>query len=154
MTISITLVLVVTLLILGMVSGFKKGLVKSVTSLIFTMATVIMLSLGLYIYHNYEMHNGLRVLIAVLCLTVFGAAFGLLRLVLKALKLIVNLPLIKLLDHVAGAIAGIVIAVLLVELLYVAGFYNLIGRFSSILIEDIRNNEILFSLFKYNIFLK
>lgn len=154
MTISITLILVVFLMIAGVVTGFKKGLVRSVTSLIFVLATVIMLSLGMSIYRNYEMHNGLRVFLAVLFLIIFGAAFGLLRVVIKALKAIANLPVIKVLDNLAGALAGVVIALLLVELLYVAGFYNYLGNFSSILLDDIRNNETLYLLFKYNIFLK
>lgn len=154
MTINITLILAVTLLIFCMVSSFKKGLVKSVTSLVFVLATVIMLSLGIYIYRNYEVHNGLRVFLAVLCLVIFGAAFGLLRIVLKALKAISNLPILNALDHVAGALAGLVIGVLLIELVYVAGYYNFLGSFSSMLLDDIRNNEVLYSLFKYNIFLK
>ena len=154
MAINITFVLAMIMAVAGVVSGYKTGLVKNITAMIFIIATFLMLGLGLYIHHNYEVGNVIRVILAVVCLVILGGAFGLARVALKALKAASNLPVLHLFDHLLGALAGLIIAVVVTELIYVAGFYNHLGSYSAKLMEDIGENVILFSLYKYNIFLK
>lgn len=153
MGINITFILVLIILIAGVILGFRAGLTKSTTALIFFLASFIMFRIGIYIYYNYEMKNGLKVFLAILFLVIFGAAFGLIRVALKAMKAIANLPIIKLLDHVAGGLAGILISVLIIEVIIVLAVYGTLGDFSNTILQNISENDFLSPLFMHNIFI-
>lgn len=153
MAINVTFILAVIITLLAIYSGIKTGMVKSVTALIFIVATILMLVLGLYIYSNYKFGNGLRVVIAIVCLTILGAAFGVAKVVLKGLKSVAELPFVHLLDHILGAVVGAVNGILLIELSFVAAYHNYLGSFSAQMMNEISENWILKLLYQYNLFL-
>ncbi len=152
---NILLIVVIAFVLIEVILGFKRGLVKSLTSLI----ALIMLSvLGILLinlvkgYFNQEMG---KMLISLILLTILGILHLVVKLVLFPLKLLAKLPVIKLADKLLGVAFGIMAVAVVVWVVY--GAVMLLGtdgRIAGFIMSNTLQNPILSWMYNHNVLLK
>ena len=73
---------------------------------------------------------------------------------LKPIKLVVKLPLLKLLDQLLGSVIGIAEGFLIVWLMYVLNESGLFGQFGEMIKADTARSQILSLIYEYNYLIK
>lgn len=99
---NIMVLIVLFLLLIKIMDGYKKGMVKEIisfVSLIVMCIVVVLISAGL---HSYMEKEVLGIVVAVLLLAVLGIAHHLLQVVFFSAKLISKLPVISWGNKVLG----------------------------------------------------
>lgn len=138
------------LLICNIVQGFKKGMVKSVISLISLVVLCVIVALlgnGLRSYFAGEIANVI-VLAFLLCL--LGIAHHLLGVVFFSAKMIAKLPVIHILDKMLGAVVGALETVLILWTLYTLTRILDMGMIGQQLLEYTRDSAILRWFYEHN----
>ena len=79
---------------------------------------------------------------------------GIVRLVLKPIKLVVKLPILKFLDQLAGIVVGIAEGFLIVWLMYVLNESGAFGIFGEVIKSDTERSQILSLIYEYNYLIK
>lgn len=102
--------------------GFRVGLVKTVFSIIKMIVGIV---LGVIICSSVtDMINpGIKYVVPVLFLVIFGSVFGILCAVENLLNLVDKLPVTKQINRVAGIVGGAVKCVILIWILYGVSIY-------------------------------
>ncbi len=141
MEINVTFIVLLICAIVGICIGWKKGFAKRVAGFISLLATMLMLGLFLRIYYTYTNGQVLDTVVAVIVLVVLGAVYGILRIILKSVKAIANLPVIAVIDRMLGSVLGVIVVVVLYHIVIVAATRGYLGQYGSYMLTDIANNE-------------
>lgn len=118
MNLNLLLVIMAVVLICMVMDGYKKGMVKSLISLISLLITCVVLFLignGLSSYFDGKIFN---VILTILLLAAIGLVHHLLNIVFFSAKMIVKLPIVHSLDKLLGIVVGILETVLIVWTIY------------------------------------
>lgn len=141
MEINVTLIVLAIMVIVGICLGWKKGFAKTFAGFISLLATMFMLGIFLRIYYTYTNGQVLDTVMAVVVLVVLGAVYGILRLILKSVKAIANLPIIAIIDRLLGIVLGVIVVVALYHIVLVASSLGYLGNIGTFILADVANNE-------------
>ena len=145
------LVSVGVVMVINIIVGFRKGLVKEVInciSLLVSTATVVLLS---SVLKSYTSKQFVQMFVMIIMVLVVSIANKLLKMVLEGIKVISELPVISLVNKLAGAIFGVAQTLLIVWFAFcLIGMFELgtIGEYIQMYISD---SEILTMLYENNI---
>jgi len=110
-------IVILFILIWRMVSGFRHGLIRELSTMV-SLATAVLVGALIYngIMNFFEQKFGKTIAI-IIFLAIVMSLFGLVKLIFKVLKLFASLPVISAVDKVLGSIIGIVEAFIIVVFL-------------------------------------
>lgn len=150
MSINILLIAAAVLLVLKMVSGYKKGMVKEIimlVTLILTCITIALIANGL---KNYTSGHVVNVIIVIVLLSILGVVHLLLKPLFLSAKLISKLPVVNWLNKLMGIAAGAAETILMLWTLYFFVSIMDLGSIGSRILQDTKNNGILLWFFQHN----
>lgn len=147
---NLMVLIVLFLLLMKIVGGYKKGMVKEIisfVSLILVCIVVVLISAGL---HSYMENEVLGVVIAVVLLAVLGIAHHLLQVVFFSAKLVSKLPVISWGNKILGMVVGALEVVLLLWTLYTFIMYFGLGMVGELIVEYTSQSQLLTWLYQQN----
>ncbi len=147
---NILLIIMGIILICSMINGYKKGMVKSIISLVSLIVLCIIVALignGLQSYFDGEFFN---VVIMVLLFCVLGIAHHLLGVVFFSAKMISKLPIVHFVDKLLGIVVGILETVLIFWTIYTFIMMLDMGMIGQQLLEYTRESSILTWFYEHN----
>ena len=106
------------LAVINIISGYKRGMVKAIISLVSLVILCVVVSLLAYGISSYNGGDIFHVLLTVILLTVLGLVHHLLSAVFFSAKLIAKLPVVHSLDKLLGIVFGLVETVLILWTFY------------------------------------
>lgn len=134
----------------NIVSGYKKGMVREIISLISLIVMCVVVALignGLNSYFDGEIAN---VIIAVLLLCLVGIVHHLLGVVFFSAKVISKLPVVSWIDKLLGMLFGIVETILILWTIYAFIMMLDMGMIGQQILVYTRENQILTWLYENN----
>ena len=137
-------------LICMVMDGYKKGMVKSLISLISLLITCVVLFLignGLSSYFDGKIFN---VILTILLLAAIGLVHHLLNIVFFSAKMIVKLPIVHSLDKLLGIVVGMLETVLIVWTIYAFNIFRDLGTLGQVIVDYTRDSRILTCLYENN----
>lgn len=151
MDINVTLIGLFITGLFGIIWGFRKGFAKAVSNFIASVSTIFMLGIFLRIYYSYSKGQTMDFVISIVVLVAFGAIYGILRILIKSVKAIANLPIIAGIDKILGMILGAALVIVIYHLVAKASSMGFLGKYGNYIISDINNDEWLAWLLKYDL---
>lgn len=115
---NLLVILFVVLIVWGIYSGIKNGLVKSVNGLAALLMALIVLSAVFLLIAGIVEKNTNTIVVAVILLIVISLISRLVNLLMKSLETIAKLPIINLFDKLGGAVIGAAKMLVLFWILY------------------------------------
>lgn len=143
-------VIVLIIMFFNIVSGYKKGMVREIISLISLIVMCVVVALignGLNSYFDGEIAN---VIIAVLLLCLVGIVHHLLGVVFFSAKVISKLPVVSWIDKLLGMLFGIVETILILWTIYAFIMMLDMGMIGQQILVYTRENQILTWLYENN----
>ena len=143
-------VIVLIIMFFNIVSGYKKGMVREIISLISLIVMCVVVALignGLNSYFDGEIAN---VIIAVLLLCLVGIVHHLLGVVFFSAKVISRLPVVSWIDKLLGMLFGIVETILILWTIYAFIMMLDMGMIGQQILVYTRENQILTWLYENN----
>jgi len=147
---NITLMITLLLLVSFCLRGYRRGMTKEISGLIAWAVTLFVISLIIMLYSSLRTNETRNTIYSVIILVLIGFVYGIVRFVLKSVKLLSKLPVFHLLDRILGLAVGLGEGVLIVWLVYVLAGAGFFGGLGSVIYQDTANSTILFWLYKYN----
>ena len=145
-----TLIIVVLIIILSTVHGFKKGMTKELSGLISWAVTLFVMSLMIMLYTSFHANQNKNIVFTIIILAVVAIIYSAIKMFLKPIKLVVKLPMLKFLDQVSGGIVGAAEGLLIVWLMYVLNESGIFGEFGKMVTADTAKSQILSLIYEYN----
>nr|WP_318686787.1 CvpA family protein [uncultured Acetatifactor sp.] len=143
-------VIVLIVMICNIVSGYKKGMVREIISLISLVVMCIVVALignGVNSYFDGETAN---VVVMVLLLCLVGIVHHLLGVVFFSAKVISKLPIVHWFDKLLGMIFGIIETVLILWTIYAFIMMLDMGMISQQILIYTQENRILTWIYEHN----
>ena len=143
-------VIVLIVMFFNIVSGYKKGMVREIISLISLIVMCVVVALignGLNSYFDGEIAN---VIIAVLLICLVGIVHHLLGVVFFSAKVISRLPVVSWIDKLLGMLFGIVETILILWTIYAFIMMLDMGMIGQQILVYTRENQILTWLYENN----
>ena len=134
MNLNLLLVIMAVVLICMVMDGYKKGMVKSLISLISLLITCVVLFL----------------IGTILLLAAIGLVHHLLNIVFFSAKMIVKLPIVHSLDKLLGIVVGMLETVLIVWTIYAFNIFRDLGTLGQVIVDYTRDSRILTCLYENN----
>ena len=151
---NIMLIVVAVFVLIKIVDGYKKGMVKEIISLVTLILmgmTVVLISRGLHSYMEKEI---VGVIIAVVLLALLGIVHHLLGVVFFSAKMIAKLPVVHWANKVLGAVFGALEVVLILQIIYVFIMYFGLGMIGQQILEYTRESVVLTKIYHFNVVAK
>lgn len=145
---NITLLIGIILLILGLRFGFKTGFVKGIANLAALIATVATLALIIMLTSSFRAGETKNTIFTLIIMAILGAVYGIVRFMLRGMKAMSNLPIIRFVDSLLGAIVGMVWFFIVYLVLLALGIKGMLGLVSEHIIGDVLSSEILTTICK------
>lgn len=147
-------IIVLIVLILKMVEGYKRGMVKEIISFVSLLVLCVVVALIGCGMQSYMEKEFLGVVIAVFLLCLLGIAHHLLGVVFFSAKLISKLPIIHWADKLLGIVAGALETVVILWTVFIFSMNSLLGMLGQQILVYTQENEILSWLYRYNLLAK
>lgn len=151
---NLTLILVLIIIVLAAVHGFKKGMTKEITNMISWAVTLFVMSLIIMLYTSLNANETKNSIFSIIILAAVIFIYGIVKIFLKSAKILSKLPIFKFLDQLLGIGVGIAEGFLLVCLLYVLNESGILGQFGEMIRTDTMRSEILSKIYEYNYLIK
>lgn len=151
MNVNILLLVTAICMIIKMLDGYKKGMVKEIisfVSLIIMSVVVLLLGAGL---HSYMEKEFIGLLVAILLLVLLGIAHHILKIIFFSAKLVSKLPIVHWVDKLLGMLVGALEIVLLLWIIYTFIMYFEMGMIGNLIIEYSRDSQILTWIYENNV---
>ena len=149
---NLTLIIVLIVLFYMVTNGYKKGFTKQLSGLVALAAAFAMLSLGIMLVSSFQNGEVTNTVYSVILLAVFGLVYGIIKFLLRSIKLISNLPILRFGDQVLGIAAGAAKWILIVWIFFLLCENNYLGDVTEYIYADIAESTILKLLYHYNFF--
>ena len=149
-----TLIIVFFIIVLSTVHGYKKGLAKEISGLISCAVTLFVISLLIMLYTSFNANEGINTIFTIVILVTVTIIYSIIRFFLKPVKLIVKLPLLRMLDKILGIFVGVIEGFLLVCLMYVLNEGGIFGVYGEMIDIDTARSQILSLIYEYNYLIK
>lgn len=150
MEINILTVIVVVFLVLKIVDGYKKGMVKEIISfisLLFLCLVVALIGNGLSSYYDGKFLN---VAVMILFLAVLGIVHHLINIATLPAKLVAKLPVVHSVDKILGIAVGILETVLILWTVYALVMLTDMGMIGEFILQGTAQNPVLTWLYEHN----
>lgn len=149
---NLTLIVVVLLTIYMMIRGYRKGFTKELSGLVALIASFFVLALAIMLFSSFSEGEVTNTVYSVILLVLFGAVYGVIKLLLRSAKAITTLPFLHFLDQLLGVAAGLGKSILIVWILFLLCANNYLGTITEYVRADIAGSTILKLLYQYNFF--
>lgn len=150
MEINIFVVIVALFLVLKIVDGYRKGMVKEIISfisLIFLCAVIALIGNGLSSYYDGRF---LSVAVMVLFLAVLGIVHHLINIATFPAKLVAKLPIVHSADKILGVVVGILETILILWTIYAFVIMTDTGMLGEFILQSTAQNPVLTWLYEHN----
>lgn len=152
MSVNVTLLCVIILIICMMIRGFKKGMTKEISGLVALLAGVFVLALAIMLSASFAAGKMTNTVYSIILLVLFGAAYGIVKFVLRSVKAVSSLPIMHFLDSVMGIVVGFCKAVVIIWIVFLLCANNYLGTITDYIRSDIAESTVLKLLYEYNFF--
>ena len=151
---NIMLIVAAVCMLLKIVDGYKKGMVKEIISLVTLIIMGIMVVLIGRGLHSYMEKEIVSVVIAVVLLALLGIVHHLLRVVFFSAKMITKLPVVHWANKVLGAVFGALEVIFILQIVYVFIMYFGLGMIGQQILEYTRESVALTKVYQFNVVAK
>lgn len=148
--INLLLIIVVLILIIGAIWGWKRGLLESIIRIISCTLGILVLivmakGIGSFIQKSY-----VKVIMALILLVAIRMIYRLVKFLTDTFKLVRAIPVGKLVDKLAGAVLGLAEAVFIIWLAFLLiGAFDFMG-FNAWVIEQVERSRFLTMIYYSN----
>ena len=143
MNLNLLLIITAVILLCMVVDGYKKGMVRSLISLISLLITCVVLFLLGNALSSYFDGRFFNVIITLLLLAAIGLVHHLLNVVFFSAKVISKLPIVH-------SLVGILETVLIVWTIYAFDIFRDLGTLGQVIVDYTRDSKILTCLYENN----
>jgi len=150
MNINLLQIILTVVLFCMVMDGCKKGLVRSLISLISLLITCVVLFLLGNALSSYFDGKFFNLILTLLLLAAIGLVHHLLNVVFFSAKMITKLPIVHSLDKLLGIVAGILETVLIVWTIYAFNIFRDLGTLGQVIVDYTRDSKILTCLYENN----
>ena len=150
MNINLLLIIMAVVLLCMVADGYKKGMVKSLISLISLLITCVVLFLVGNALSSYFDGSFFNLILTLLLLAAIGLVHHLLNAVFFSAKMISKLPVVHSLDKLLGVVVGILETVLIVWTIYAFNIFRDLGTLGQVIVDYTRDSKILTCLYENN----
>ena len=154
MSINVTLICIIALTLLLMVHGYKKGMTREISGLVALFAGLFVMAIALMLTTSFSAGEMTNTVYSVILLVLFGAAYGIVKFLLRSAKAVSNLPILHFLDCVMGSVIGVLKSLVLVWIIFLLCEHNLLGEAAEYIRSDIAESTFLKLLYEYNFFIR
>jgi len=154
MIVNVTLLCVVVLALRMMIRGYNQGMMKELTGLAALIAGLGVLALGIMLFSSFLDGEMTNTIYSVILLVLFGAAYGIVKFILRSAKAVSSLPILSFFDSVLGIAVGLCQAVVIIWIVFLLCAHNYLGPVTSYIQRDISDSTILKLLYEYNFFIR
>ncbi len=147
---NILLIIVAALMLICMVEGYRRGMVRQLIALVSMIVLCVTAALLANGAKNYVDGKILNVIVAVALLTLLGIAHHLLGVVFFSAKMISRLPVIKHGDKLAGILFGALEVILVLWTVYIFLLMMDLGAVETWIMRYTAENPILTWLYRHN----
>lgn len=148
--INLLLIAVLIMAVINVVIGYKKGMVKSIISLI---SLIVLCVIGLLLANGISSYNDgkiFQVVIVIILLTVIGIAHHMLGVVFFSAKLVAKLPVVHSVDKLLGIIFGVLETVLILWTVYTFAMMMDLGMVGELIRTCAGENRFLAWMYQHN----
>ena len=150
MNINIVLIIMLIVLAATVVDGYKKGMVRTVISLVSLIITCIVVSLLGYGVKSYFDGSIFNVIAMVLLLCLVGIVKHLLNIVFFSAKVISKLPVVNFGDKLLGIVFGVVETAVLIWMIYILIMMFDIGLVGQMILDNTQDSTFLSWMYEHN----
>lgn len=150
MNVNLLLIIMAVVLLCMVADGYKKGMVKSLVSLISLLITCVVLFLVGNALSSYFDGRVFNLILTLLLLATIGLVHHLLNAVFFSAKMISKLPVVHSLDKLLGVVVGILETVLIVWTIYAFNIFRDLGTLGQVIVDYTRDSKILTCLYENN----
>lgn len=147
---NLLLIAFLVLMIVKIVSGYNKGMVKEVITLVTLLLTCVTVALIANGLNHYTKGHVFNVIIVLVLLSLIGVVHLILKPVFFSAKLIAKLPIVSWADQLLGVAVGIIETVLILWTLYFFIMIMELGGIGEQIIQYTRDSKILLFFFQHN----
>lgn len=150
MSINILWIIVVVSIVIGTITGFKRGFVESTMRLVASLLGIVVLVVLAKGVGNFLKGSYLNVLMALILLAVLRIFHRVGKLILDSCKLVSKLPMVHSLDKIAGMVLGLAEAVVFIWLAFILiGVMNPFG-IQEMVMDQVYESSLLTLLYRTN----
>jgi len=154
MNINITLLGVIVLTLFLVIHGYKKGMTREISGLAALFAGLFVLAIAIMLISSFSAGEMTNTVYSIILLVLFGAAYGIVKFLLRSAKAVSNLPILHFLDCVAGSVIGVLKSLVIIWIVFLLCEHNLLGEATEYVRGDIAENTFLKLLYEYNFFVR
>ncbi|MDE7321367.1 MAG: CvpA family protein [Lachnospiraceae bacterium] len=148
--INILFIIVVSMLVIGAVWGWKRGLIESVIRVISCILGILVLIIAAKGVGNFIQKSYVRVIMAVMMLLAIRIIHRAVKFLTDTFKLVRAIPIGKLADKLAGMMLGLAEAVIVIWLMFlIVGIFDIMGL-KTWMIEQVSESSFLTMLYYSN----
>lgn len=148
--INLLLIVVVIAAVIKMAGGFKRGIVKEVVSLVSLAVLCLVAAMIAYGVSSYKDGKFFNVAAMVILLGLLGIAHHLLSLIFFSAKMLSKLPVIHLIDKLAGMVFGALEVVVVLWTIYAFIMMTETGAAGQIILSYTRESPVLAWIYEHN----
>lgn len=150
MNINIVLIIMVIVLAAAVADGYKKGMVRTVISLVSLIVTCIVASLVGYGVKSYFDGSIFNVIAMVLLLCLVGIVRHLLNVVFFSAKVISKLPVVSYGDKLLGIVFGVLETAVILWTIYILIMLLDIGIVGQMILDSTQESRLLSWMYEHN----
>ncbi len=151
MSINALLVAVILVVVWRMIVGFKRGMVKELISMVGLIFAAIVGFLAVSGLRGYAENNFFEVIVCVVMIAIVAVVHSVLKLLFFSAKVVSSLPVVSTANKLCGIVFGFLEGIIIYWILCYALVSLDMGIAGTYLRQMIKGNEILYTLYQYNI---
>ena len=127
---------------------------REISGLVALFAGLFVLAIAIMLFTSLSAGEITNTVYSVILLVLFGAAYGIVKFLLRSAKAVSNLPILHFLDCVMGSVIGVLKSLVIVWIVFLLCEHNLLGEATEYIRSDITENTFLKLLYEYNFFIR
>ncbi len=147
---NILLICFAVVCLVNIIAGCRRGMVKSVISLISLLIVSVVVLILAFGIGNYYRGRFFQVAVAVILLAVLGLVHHLLSIVFFSAKMVAKLPVVHSADKLLGVVFGILETVLILWTVYTLVMMMDLGKINVMILTWTEESRILTWLYQHN----
>lgn len=147
---NILAVIFIILVVCGVWKGFKNGLAGEINGLISLFMALVVISTALLLLGGILQKNTKVIVISAVILVIVSFLYRLLGMLMKSIETVAKLPLISLVNRLAGAMAGAVEILIIFWMIYIIVDSFPTGLFGRRIMEWTNESALLMNIYNRN----
>lgn len=148
--VNILAVIFIILVVCGIWKGFKNGLASEINGLISLFMALVVISTALLLLGGILQKNTKVIVISAVILVIVSFLYRLLGMLMKSIETVAKLPLISLVNRLAGAMAGAVEILIIFWMIYIIVDSFPTGLFGRRIMEWTNESALLMNIYHRN----